>query len=85
VPIVVAGQNPAPDYPEAARRRRVEGTVLVRIEVDAAGAAAACTIAVGSGSALLDAAALAAARRWRFTHGPGVVEQPFVFRLARSG
>ncbi len=82
VPVVLPGHNPPPAYPDAARRRRIEGTVIVRIDVDAAGAAIACTVASSSGSALLDAAALAAARRWRFARGPGSLEQPFRFALA---
>jgi periplasmic protein TonB len=79
--VPLAGHNPAPGYPDAARRRRLEGTVVVRIAVDATGAAIACTVAASSGSSLLDDAALAAARRWRFTTGPGTLEQPFRFAL----
>lgn len=81
VPVVVPGENPAPDYPDAAVRRRLEGTALVRIEVAPDGTVADCRIATSSGSGLLDEAALAAARRWRFQRGPGAVEVPFVFRL----
>ena len=84
VPVPIPGQNPAPDYPDSARRRRIEGTVLVRIDVDANGSAGDCAVAVGSGCLALDHAALAAARRWRFDRGPGHVEVPFVFQLLRS-
>ncbi len=82
VPSPLPGENPAPDYPEVARLRRVQGTVLLRLAVDAAGRVAACEMVRSSGSALLDAAARRAATRWRFDRGPGVVEQPFTFRLA---
>lgn len=81
VPAPLSGHNLPPSYPEAARRRRIEGTVVVRIEVDAGGAAVVCAVVSSSGSELLDAAALAAARRWRFANGPGVLEQPFRFAL----
>lgn len=84
VPVPIPGQNPAPDYPDSARRRRIEGTVLVRIEVTADGGAAACVVVQSSGCLALDQAALAAARRWQFQHGPGRVEVPFVFQLLRA-
>ena len=80
----IPGQNPAPDYPDSARRRRIEGTVLVRIEVTGDGCAAECVVAQSSGCLALDQAALAAARRWQFQHGPGRVEVPFVFQLLRA-
>jgi len=79
--VPVPGENPSPDYPAGARRRGVEGTVIVRILVAADGLAADCSILTSSGNALLDDAALRAARRWRFQSGPGVVEQPFRFEL----
>ena len=82
--VPLPGENPSPDYPEGARRRGIEGLVLVRIDVDAAGAAAACKVMTSSGNVLLDDAALRAARRWRFRSGPGVVEQPFRFELTMA-
>lgn len=82
--VPVPGENPSPEYPDGARRRGIEGLVLVRIDVDATGAAAACTVLTSSGNVLLDDAALRAARRWRFQSGPGVVEQPFRFELAAA-
>jgi len=81
VPVVRPGHNPAPEYPDSARRARVEGTVLVRIDVHSDGGVVGCTVTGSSGSVALDLAALAAARRWRFEQGPGVVLVPFVFRL----
>jgi len=42
------------DYPAAALRRHEQGTVGYRIEIDATGAVAACTIVQSSGSASLD-------------------------------
>ena len=81
VPVPIPGQNPEPEYPAAARRRGIEGVVVVRIAVDMAGAAADCEVLHTSGSVLLDRAALDAARRWRFEHGPGMVEQAFRFQI----
>lgn len=74
------GANPAPDYPDSARRRGVEGTVLVRCEVAANGLVDRAVVVASSGSVALDHAAVAAARRWRFSRG-GVVDVPFVFQL----
>jgi protein TonB len=85
VPVVVPGDNPAPDYPAAAVRRRLEGTVTIEIQVDAAGTAHQCRVLQTTGYGLLDDAALAAARRWRFDRGPGTVQVPFAFRLHRRG
>jgi protein TonB len=82
VPSPLPGENPAPDYPELARLRRIQGTVVLQLAIDAAGRVAACELVRSSGSALLDTAARRAATRWRFDRGPGVVEQPFTFRLA---
>ncbi len=67
-PMPVAG-NPPPRYPATARRRGIEGTVLVRLRVDQQGRVLAAEVLRSSGSKLLDAAAIAALRRWRFTPG----------------
>jgi protein TonB len=69
--------NPPPRYPAAARRRGVEGTVLVRLKVDGRGRVLDAEVLRSSGSKLLDEAAASALRRWRFTPGwdqKGVVE-----------
>lgn len=58
--------NPLPDYPRAARRAGWEGRVILRVTVGADGAGAEVAVAVSSGHAVLDEAALAAVRRWRF-------------------
>ncbi|MFO1153910.1 MAG: energy transducer TonB [Rhodospirillales bacterium] len=58
--------NPMPDYPPAARRRGIEGTVVLRVEVSAEGRPLAVEIAKSSGSDSLDEAARAAIARWRF-------------------
>ncbi|MCE9609118.1 MAG: energy transducer TonB [Chthoniobacter sp.] len=82
--------NPRPDYPAEARRLRQKGRVLLDVEVSAEGRALSVEIKRSSGVPSLDAAALAAVRRWTFeparTAGVAVsarVEVPVQFDLAR--
>ena len=86
----VAG-NPAPRYPRAARRRGIEGRLVLQVLVDARGAARSVEVFATSGHGLLDEAARAAVRRWRFVPGrregraaPSVVRVPVTFRLDRA-
>jgi protein TonB len=58
--------NPAPQYPESSRAAREQGTVMLRVEVDAKGRPASVQISRSSGFKELDAAAVRAVRRWRF-------------------
>lgn len=58
--------NPAPEYPSAAKRRGIEGTVVLGVQVTASGRAAHITIHKTSGSELLDFAALEAVSKWEF-------------------
>lgn len=85
-PQPIADQSPPPTYPAAALRRGDRGSVVVRVDVDAAGAPAAVTIVQRSGLRDLDRAAAEAVRRWRFqpaqSNGqpvPGSIEVPFDF------
>ncbi len=55
-----------PDYPPAAFRAGEEGTVVVRVDVDATGAATNATVETSSRSRELDRAAVEAAKNWRF-------------------
>ena len=82
--------NPRPDYPAEARRLRQQGRVLIEVEVSATGQPASVSLKRSSGVASLDAAALAAVRRWTFeparTAGVPVtarVEVPVQFDLTR--
>ncbi len=59
--------NPAPGYPDTARRARQEGTVSLRVLVTAGGRASEVHLAGSSGVSSLDQAAIRAVRRWRFT------------------
>ncbi len=81
-------QNPAPRYPQAAKRNGEEGTVLLRVLVTPDGKAAKVDVDRTSGSTVLDAAAADAVSRWRFVparRGADPVEAwvvvPMVFRL----
>jgi protein TonB len=65
------GKQPAPDYPRQAMRLGQEGTVLVRLAVDAGGRVVDAQTAIPSPWPLLNQAALRAVReRWRFREGP---------------
>ena len=58
--------NQSPKYPYAARRRGIEGKVVIEAVVDRAGTVATAAVAVSSGYRLLDRAALSAVKRWVF-------------------
>ena len=61
------GENPAPTYPERARRDNQQGTVLLRVLVEADGSVARVEVAQSSGFDALDRAAAETVRtRWRF-------------------
>lgn len=86
-PQPIAGQSPPPTYPPAALRNGVEGSVVVRVDVDATGYPMNVTIIQRSGSRDLDRAAADAVRRWRFLPAqnngqavPGSIEVPFDFK-----
>lgn len=81
-------RNPSPAYPAAARRNGEEGTVTLRVLVSIEGAPREVTLERSSGSGILDAAALATVKTWRFVparrggeaHEAWVLV-PIVFRL----
>lgn len=58
---------PQPKYPRMARKRGLEGTVILVVELDAEGKISDVRIQSGSGFALLDDAALSIVEEWRFT------------------
>lgn len=81
--------NPAPSYPDTARRARQEGTVSLRVLVTAGGRASEVHLAGSSGVSSLDQAAIRAVKRWRFTparqNGQSItawVRIPIRFKLA---
>jgi len=80
--------NPAPAYPELARRKGFEGTVVLRVVVSAAGQPTAITLAASSGHDLLDDRAIETVWRWRFLPAlakgqaiAGLVLLPITFQL----
>lgn len=80
--------NPPPAYPLAARRRGMEGRVMVRAEVLADGTCSRVELKQGSGYEPLDQAALEAVRKWRFIPAKkgsqavtAWVEVPITFKL----
>jgi protein TonB len=84
--------NPWPRYPAAARRRGIEGEVLVRVAVGLDGRAERIAVVRSSGSALLDEAAVEALERWRFQPAQAggqpvaaTLEIPVIFRLTDPG
>jgi protein TonB len=84
-------ETPRPIYPESARHKGQEGTVLLRVLVDDEGRAKSVEINQSSGDDSLDRAARDAIQRWRFIparHGEKAVESwiriPVDFRLADS-
>ena len=81
-------RNPAPRYPLMARRNGEQGTVTLRVRVTRSGEPGSVVLERSSGSAALDAAALATVKEWRFVparrNGEAVeasVLVPIVFRL----
>ncbi|HZH42595.1 MAG TPA: TonB family protein [Lysobacter sp.] len=89
-PRPIASASPPPRYPAQALRRGESGTVLLRVAVGADGVPTEVAVANGSGSRLLDRAAVDAVRRWRFTpataNGEPVadtVQVPIEFRADR--
>lgn len=61
--------NPEPEYPPLARRRGLEGTVVLEALVTPAGTVGGLLVHQSSGHALLDEAALQAVKGWRFEPG----------------
>ncbi len=55
-----------PEYPPAAFRAREEGTVLLRVDVDAVGSPTNVSVVRRSGSRELDRAAQEAVQKWKF-------------------
>lgn len=76
---------PSPDYPFSARRKGIEGTVVVEVEVHPDGRCEHPRIASASGFDAFDDAALAAIKKWRYEPRPGEAMElrrvRFVFKL----
>ena len=60
------GYQMKPVYPESARRAGIEGTSLLRFEINEQGMVSKVTVEKSAGHEELDRAAVAAIQRWRF-------------------
>ncbi len=84
--------NPKPTYPAFARRLGHEGRVIIRVRVLPTGTVGAADGALSSGYAVLDEAALATIKRWRFRPAQqsgqtvdATLDVPISFRLNDQG
>lgn len=57
--------NPPPPYPTEAIRRRIEGSVMLRLHITSSGHVSSVEIAESSGHPILDNSAVKAVRAWR--------------------
>ena len=80
--------NRHPEYPRSARRRRLEGMVLLEVKVGAGGDPMSVDVKQSSGHNVLDDAARWAVEQWRFVPAQrngvavaAVVEVPIRFQL----
>jgi protein TonB len=62
-------RNPPPDYPSRARRRGVEGTVILEVLVNETGQVEELALFKSSGHELLDRAARVSVKKWLFQPG----------------
>jgi periplasmic protein TonB len=83
-------ENPEPQYPATAKRRRQEGSVLLEVSVNKNGSASKVEVKQSSGFSLLDEAALDAVRHWQFEPAKNnnepvasSVEVPVAFKLSK--
>lgn len=81
--------NPNPEYPKKARKRKEQGLVVVGVAVDEKGFPVDVWVIQSSGHGLLDAAAQAGIKQWRFIPAhvgskpvKSKVEVPVRFRLS---
>ena len=68
-------QNSAPVYPDVARKKGWEGSVLLRAQITAQGHVESLTLLKSSGHEILDQSATTAVRQWRF-HPQQINSQP---------
>lgn len=82
----------APEYPIMEQRLRREGIVTLRLQVDSEGNLTGLAVAMSSGFAKLDSAALAAAEQWKFEpaitksgkKSGAMFDLPFAFSLRQA-
>lgn len=81
-------RNPAPEYPRTARNRGWQGTVVLRIKVNAEGKPESVAVERSCGHDMLDESAMAAVKAWQFvpamrgeTPEASTVLVPIIFTL----
>lgn len=91
-PSLAGLSNPKPPYPLMARRRGLEGEVLLSVQVRADGRVASVEVKQSSGHPILDRAALKTLSRWRFVPArqgeqpvSASIEVPIRFQLRDAG
>ena len=73
------------EYPSTARKQHLEGSGLFEIHINPDGSVASIKTLRTTGYSILDAAAIAGFRQWRFrTHTIPIVRMPVQYRIARS-
>lgn len=85
-------QNRAPKYPQLSRKKKEQGTVLLKLLVKTDGTVGTISVLKSSGYSRLDQAALQAVKHWRFVpakqQGQSIdfwYEMPITFALNQSG
>ncbi len=80
--------NPSPSYPSRAFRMKIQGRVVLGVEIHASGLPGKIKVQASSGYAILDKAALEILQKWRFSpafqEGKAIasfLEIPIVFQL----
>jgi TonB family protein len=73
--------NPPPLYPNEAKRRGIQGVVLVRLTLTQTGIVDKATALLPRADTLLEDAALTAVHTWRFKPGIKTLEVPIEFKL----
>lgn len=84
-------ENPKPVYPAVARRRGMQGVVLLNVEVNANGRVTRIKILQSSGFRILDVAAIQSVEQWKFIPGSkgginaaSIVKIPIRFSLQET-
>ncbi len=91
-PSLAGMSNPRPTYPLLARRRGLEGRLLLQVQVGPDGAVTGVEVKESSGHTVLDRAAVRTLHRWRFTPAregdravAASIEVPIRFQLRDPG
>jgi TonB family protein len=76
---------PRPDYPELARKQRLEGSALAEIHIKPDGSVRSVNMLRSTGQKILDETAMRGFSRWRFRpHSLKVVRVPIQYTMSLS-